>query len=181
MPHKSQVLSEGDVRLRPWEWTDDVALVRVGDDRDIWLNLRERFPHPFTIPAAHLWLADQAAGSGPPMSFAILRHDELAGGIRLTRRTDAHFMCADLTFWIGREFWGHGIARVAVKLATAYAFEGLGLERVQGFVFDWNPAGAKVLESNGFALEGRLRHYVQKDDRLGDALLYARLRGDAAP
>lgn len=181
MAHKNQQMSEGNVRLRPWEWTDAEALVRVGDDRDIWLNLRERFPHPFTIPTAHLWLADQAAGSGPPTSFAILHEETLAGGIRLTRRTDAHFMCADLTFWIGREFWGQGIARAAVKVATEYAISGLGLDRVQGFVFDWNPAGAKVLESNGYLLEGRLRHYVQKDDRLGDALLYARLRDDPAP
>jgi RimJ/RimL family protein N-acetyltransferase len=181
MAHKNQPMTEGDVRLRPWEWTDADALVRVGDDRDIWLNLRERFPHPFTIPTAHLWLADQAAGSGPPMSFAILRKEELAGGIRLTRRTDAHFMCADLTFWTGRAFWGQGIARAAVKIATAYAIAGLGLDRVQGFVFDWNPAGAKVLEWNGFQLEGRLRHYVQKDDRLGDALLYARLKDDPVP
>jgi RimJ/RimL family protein N-acetyltransferase len=181
MTHKTLLLAEGEVRLRPWEWTDDKALVRLGDDRDIWLNLRERFPNPFTIPAAHLWLADQAAGSGPPMSFAILRRDELAGGVRLTRRTDAHFMCADLSFWIGRPFWGQGLARTAVRLATDYGFDGLGLERVQGFVFDWNTAGAKVLEANGFVHEGRLRHYVQKDGRLGDAILYARLRGDPAP
>jgi ribosomal-protein-alanine N-acetyltransferase len=170
-----------DVRLRPWTSSDAAALVRIGDDRDIWLNLRDRFPHPFTAAVASLWLADQAPGAAPSMSFAIERRGELAGGLRLTRREDAHRMCADLSFWTGRPFWGQGIARAAVRSATTFAFDTQGFDRVQAFVFDWNPAGAKVLENAGFVLEGRLRHYVQKDDRLGDALLYARLRGDPAP
>jgi RimJ/RimL family protein N-acetyltransferase len=180
MASEQPKLVEGDFRLRPWTMADVEALVRVGDDHDIWLNLRDRFPHPFTTPAAQLWLTDQAAESDPPMSFAGEWRGQLVGGVRLKRREDAHAVCADLTFWLGREFWGQGIALAAVRLVTSYAFEGLGLERVQAFVYDWNPTAARVLESAGFQLEGRLRNYVKKDDRLGDALLYARLRGDAA-
>lgn len=172
------LLADGEVRLRPWTDADVNALVRLGDDWEIWLNLRDRFPHPFTTPAAQLWLADQMALGTPPWSFAIEWRGQLVGGVRLKRREDAHHMCADLTFWLGREHWGQGIALGAVRAATAYAFGGLGLERVQAFVFDWNPVAARVLESAGYLLEGRLRSYVKKDDRLGDALLYARLRGD---
>jgi RimJ/RimL family protein N-acetyltransferase len=177
MPY-GDLLVEGDVRLRPWTDEDVPALVRLGDDHDIWLNLRDRFPHPFTTPAAQLWVADQAALGGPPWSFAVESKGELVGGVRLTRRVDAHHMCADLTFWLGRPHWGQGIALGAVKAGTAWAFGGLGLARVQAFVFDWNPAAAKVLEGAGYKLEGRLRNYVHKGDRLGDALLYARLRGE---
>jgi RimJ/RimL family protein N-acetyltransferase len=182
MAGKQEKLADGEVRLRPWGMGDVEALVRVGDDHDIWLNLRDRFPHPFTTPAAQLWLADQApTKSDPPMSFAIEWRGGLVGGARLKRREDAHQICADLTFWLGREYWGQGIALSAVRAATDYAFDELGLERVQAFVYDWNPTAAHVLESGGFKLEGRLRSYVKKDDRLGDALLYARLRGEAAP
>ncbi len=181
MASEQAQLVEGDVRLRPWTMGDVERLVQVGDDHDIWLNLRDRFPHPFTTPAAQLWLADQVAEIDPPMSFAIEWRGDLVGGVRLKRREDAHHVCADLTFWLGREYWGQGIALGAVRAATAHAFEGLGLERVQAFVYDWNPTAARVLEHAGFKLEGRLRNYVKKDDRLGDALLYARLRGEAAP
>lgn len=177
MTYARELLQEGDVRLRTWTDADVATLVKIGDDHEIWLNLRDRFPHPFTTPAAQLWVADQVVDS-PPTSFAIEAGGQVVGGVKLTRRTDAHHMCADLTFWIGRQFWGKGFAHGAVKAGTAYGFGRLGLERVQAFVFDWNPAGAKVLEDAGFKLEGRLRHYVKKDDRLGDALLYARLRGD---
>jgi [ribosomal protein S5]-alanine N-acetyltransferase len=173
-------LGEGEVTLRPWTPADAESLVRIGDDRDIWLNLRERFPHPFTAAAAQLWLSDFVSEPAPTMSFAILWRGELAGGVRLKRRDDAHQICADLTFWIGRPFWGRGIALGAVRAATAYAFDTLGLRRVQAFVFDWNPAAARVLEKGGFKLEGRLRDYVSKDGRLGDALLFARLRSEHA-
>jgi ribosomal-protein-alanine N-acetyltransferase len=62
-----------------------------------------------------------------------------------------------------------------VKAATLHAFDVLGLERVQAFVFDWNPASARVLGNAGYKMEARLRHRVLKDGRYGDVLLYARL------
>jgi RimJ/RimL family protein N-acetyltransferase len=171
-------LAPGEVMLRPWAADDAAALVRLGNDREIWLNLRDRFPHPFTIPAADLWLADRIAEPLPATSFAVLWRGELAGGIRLNRREDVHRICADLTFWVGRPFWGRGIATAAVRQAAAYAFDRLGLERVQAFVFDWNPASVRVLENAGFTLEGRLRRYVLKDGRYGDAFVYAKLKSE---
>ncbi len=181
-----------DVTLRPWALEDARALVRLADDRAVWLNLRDRFPRPFTAPAADLWLAehitDRDAKDWAQRSFAIWWRDELTGGIHLRRREDVHHICADLTFWVGRPFWGRGIARAAVREVTARALNAFGLERVQAFVFDWSPEAARVvenpgypeavhvLEAAGYTLEGRLRHYVLKDGQYGDALLYAQLR-----
>ena len=173
-------VAAAEVVLRPWTAEDANALVELGNDRDIWLNLRDRFPHPFTMPAADLWLADLAAEPAPATSFAVLWRGELAGGLQLKRREDVHHICADLMFWVGRPFSGRGIASAAVRAAAGYAFDRLGLERVQAFVFDWNPASARVLENTGFTLEGRLRHYVLKDGRYGDALVYARLKSEHA-
>lgn len=167
-----------EVKLRPWSLDDAEALVRIADDREIWLNLRGPFPHPVTIPTAELWLADHAEARRPRTAFAVTSNGQLAGGVDLRQREDVHHICADLTFWVGRPFWGQGIGTAAVKLATRYAFDTLGLERVQGFVFDWNEASSRVLEHCGFKFEGRLRRYVLKDGRYGDALLYAKLRTD---
>lgn len=169
-------IAAGEVTLRPWRRSDAAAFLRLADDREIWLNLRERFPHPLTLPAAELWVADHVEARPPLTSFAVLAAGEVAGGVTLRRREDPHSICADLAFWVGRPFWGRGIATAAVLAATSHAFDSLGLERVQAFVYDWNAASSHVLEKAGFALEGRLRRYVRKDGRSGDALLYARLR-----
>lgn len=171
-------LAPSDVKLRPWALSDAEALVRLADDREIWLNLRGPFPHPVTIPTAELWLADHVVEPAPRTQFAVLAGGEVAGGVGLRRRTDDHRICADLTFWVGRPFWGKGIGTAAVRIATSYAFDTLGLERVQAFVYDWNEASPRVLEHCGFTFEGRLRRYVLKDGRFGDALLYSRLRSD---
>jgi RimJ/RimL family protein N-acetyltransferase len=165
------------VTLRPWARADAATFLRLAADREIWLNLRERFPHPLTLPAAELWIADHAEARAPLHAFAVIAAGELAGGLTLRRREEPHAICADLTFWVGRPFWGRGIATAAVGAATAYAFDTLGLERVQAFVYDWNAASSRVLEHAGFAFEGRLRRYVLKDGRSADALLYAKLRG----
>jgi RimJ/RimL family protein N-acetyltransferase len=170
--------SAGQVTLRTWRLDDAAALARLGDDRDIWLNLREQFPHPFTVPAAQLWLADRGAEPSPATSLAITCRGDLAGGLRFQRRELMHRMCADLSYWVGRPNWNRGIASAAVRAATEYGFDTLGLERIQAFVLDPNPASAHVLEKAGFELEGRLRRYVLRDGQTGDALLYARLRGE---
>jgi RimJ/RimL family protein N-acetyltransferase len=171
-------LARPAVTLRPWARSDAPAFLRLADDREIWMNLRERFPHPLTLPTAELWLADHVEARPPLHSFAVVAEGALAGGATLRRREDPHAACADLAFWVGRPFWGRGIATATVRAATAHAFDALGLERVQAFVYDWNAASSHVLEHAGFQLEGRLRRYVVKDGRTGDALLYARLRGE---
>jgi ribosomal-protein-alanine N-acetyltransferase len=143
MANKRAKVAPEDVTLRPWTAGDAQALVRLGDDRDIWLNLRERFPRPFTQASADLWLAEHAAENASQKSFAVLFRGQLAGGIHLRRREDINHICADLTFWVGRPFWGRGIASAAVEAATAHAFDALGLERVQAFVFDRLRTGAR--------------------------------------
>ena len=39
-------------RLRPWQLTDALALSTEGNNRNIWLNLRDRFPNPYTLTDA---------------------------------------------------------------------------------------------------------------------------------
>ena len=63
-----------------------------------------------------------------------------------------------------------------MKRTTRYAFPEFGLERIQATVFEWNPASARVLEKAGYVLEGRLRRFIIKDGRIGDAFMYALLR-----
>jgi ribosomal-protein-alanine N-acetyltransferase len=71
---------------------------------------------------------------------------------------------------------GPGFATAAVKAVTEYAFATFDLRRLQATVFEWNPASARVLEKAGYTFEGRQRGSIVKDGRIGDALMYARLR-----
>jgi ribosomal-protein-alanine N-acetyltransferase len=61
-----------------------------------------------------------------------------------------------------------------------YVWETFDVERLQAEVFAWNPASARVLEKNGFALEGTRRKAIYKDGELIDEWFYSLLRDDRA-
>ena len=66
----------------------------------------------------------------------------------------------------------------AVRTYVTYAFSELRLLRLTAHVFEFNVGSARVLEKNGFKLEGRLRKHLRKDDKLLDARIYGLLKED---
>jgi [ribosomal protein S5]-alanine N-acetyltransferase len=164
------------ISLRRWAPTDPDSLVRLADNRQIWINLKDRFPNPYTRADADGWIAHCEAEAGTPTQFAIDLDGLAIGGIGIEPLSDVHRLTADVGYWIGEPYWGNGIATAALTEMTRYAFAEFPLERIQALVFEWNPASRRVLEKAGYALEAQLARYVVKDGRLGDAYLYARLR-----
>lgn len=165
----------GNSCIRSLEPRDEEALVQNANDEEVVVHLRDHFPHPYTRVDARRWI-EHARTSFPETQFAIACGNELVGGIGLTRQEDVHRRCAELGYWLGRRFWGQGIATRAVCALTEHAFETTDLHRIFACVFDGNPASARVLEKAGYVLEGRLRGSVYKRGRLLDQFVYARLR-----
>ena len=162
--------------LRAWRRSDISSLVRYANNRKIWINLRDIFPHPYTRAEAEKWIAICESNQGPTTNFAIELQGEAIGGIGCRLLDDVNCKTAEIGYWLGEPFWGRGIATAALKQTTEYAFQTFSLERLQASVFEWNPASARVLEKAGYILEGRLRRSIFKDGRLDDSLLYARVR-----
>ncbi len=171
-------IERGGLVLRPWETRDVEALARHANDVEVWRNLRDRFPHPYTRAHAQAWIAHCATLAGTPTQFAIEVAGEAAGAVGFDRFEDVHRVGAEIGYWIGRRYWGRGIATAALSAATDHAFTHSDLLRLEATVYEWNPASARVLEKAGYQLEGRLRCYVVKDGRVGDGLRYARIRAD---
>ncbi len=160
--------------LRPFRASDDVSLARHADDEGVWLHLRDRFPNPYTLEDARSWI-ELAASYPEGTHFAIDVGGEAIGAAGIVLQTDVHRRSAEIGYWLGRAYWGRGIATDVLKALTVHAFETFGLVRVFAAVFDNNPASARVLEKAGYELEGRMRSAVIKDGILMDALLYARI------
>lgn len=162
--------------LREFRFSDADDLVRLANDRDVWRNLRDKFPHPYTLADAHGFLA-HATSMGVGHLFVIEADGKFAGGCGLHLQEDVYRRTAEIGYWLGRPFWGQGLATDAVRTLTAYAFDEYDLVRLWAGVFAWNPASCRVLEKCGYELEGRLRDAVWKDGALTDQMMYARLRG----
>ena len=55
-------------RLRPFREGDQPSIARYANNRRIWINLRDRFPHPYTLADADAWIRRGGrSGSADPM------------------------------------------------------------------------------------------------------------------
>lgn len=80
---------------------------------------------------------------------------------------------ADISYFIGeKQFRGQGYAKEAIKLVCDFAFNKLGLHRIQAGVIEGNITSEKVLSSTGFKLEGRLQQKFIRDEKYLDHLIY---------
>jgi ribosomal-protein-alanine N-acetyltransferase len=161
--------------IRSWEWRDRDAIVRHANNRKISINLRDRFPYPYTANDARTWL-EIVVGSKPETNFAIDVAGEAVGGIGFTLQPDVAHRSAEIGYWLGEEFWGRGIVTEALIAVTDHAFANYDICRLYAHVFEWNRASARVLEKAGYEFEGRLRKSVTKEGQTIDQLMYAMIR-----
>jgi RimJ/RimL family protein N-acetyltransferase len=164
--------------IRPWARGDVPTLPRHANNYNIWIQVRDRFPHPYTGEHARQWV-EAAAAEQPQTNFAIDVHGEAVGGIGLILGTDVDRVSAELGYWIGESYWNRGIVTEAVRAFSDRAFETYDLTRVFAIPFVRNAASRRVLEKAGFELETILRMSAIKAGVIEDQALYARLRPKA--
>jgi [ribosomal protein S5]-alanine N-acetyltransferase len=155
-------------RLRPG---DEEALTANADDRDVWRNVRDRFPHPYGLGDAAWWIANCGE-----THFGIEVDGVIAGCIGFDRDEDVFRLGAEIGYWLGRSYWGKGIATAALTTLTDRVFATTDIVRLYAGVFAWNAGSARVLEKAGYVLEGRKKSAVFKDGQLIDELLYAKVK-----
>ena len=171
-----------DMRIDIGEWQirsfcpdDAPALAKYLNNRDVWINMGDRFPFPFSRDDADAWI-QEVMQQNPETIFAIASPTEAVGAIGVLLQGDVHRSSAEVGYWLGEPFWGLGIATKSLQALIEYAFAEFELARLYAHVFEWNPASARVLEKVGFTYEGRLRKSATKDGQVIDQFLYAIVR-----
>ncbi len=153
---------------------DRDALVEHLNDRQIY-DATLRIPYPYSKSDADRFLrqvAESKAHIGQPLHFGIRQLDQqLIGGCGFGDLTCGHR--AEIGYWLARPYWGQGIMTDVVRAACEFASTQWRLVRITAYVFESNHASARVLEKNGFVLEGVLRKCHQKEGRFLDSRLYA--------
>lgn len=108
--------------------------------------------------------------------LAIVRHedDRVIGLAQLGIDSFLHRR-AELGYLLGSEYWGHGFGSEAVRLITDFGFDHLGLQRIFAVAATGNEASKRLLDSQGFALEGTLRDHLLLGNKWVDGDLFARV------
>lgn len=85
----------------------------------------------------------------------------------------------DISIVIGNpEYWGKGVASVAISLTVRHAFEKLNLRRLAAGMWGNNAGSRRCFEKNGFRLEGTFRKSFFYKNEYVDELRYGLLRDE---
>ena len=96
------------------------------------------------------------AGRDHDLHWAILNENDRHIGFIALHQIDWRMRSATGGMLIGeRSFWGQGYATDAVRTRTRFAFDQLGLHRIEGHTL--NPAMRRVYEKCGYRHEGTAR------------------------
>jgi len=123
-------LDAGLCIVRDWRPADKPSLVRSANNRKIWRNLTDRFPHPYTEAHADFWLA-QVATTQPPTHWAIEVGGEAVGGIGADPGEGIYERTAHFGYWLAEPQWGRGIVTAAVRVCVDHVFVQLPLARLE--------------------------------------------------
>lgn len=101
------------------------------------------------------------------------------GNLTLSSISDFHRRC-EIALIVGdKSCWGQGVGAAAIRLATGYAFDTLGLRKVSGLIYEANTASVKSFEKAGYREECRLEQHFLSDGEPMDGIWMRKLAGEA--
>lgn len=164
--------------IREWRIEDKTALAENLNNLKVLNNLRDGLPYPYTEKDAEDFIkAMLSSDKNKTFSFAITLDDKTIGSIGVFRCDNIHYRTAEMGYYIGELYWGHGYMTEAVRQACDYVFENTDIIRIFAEPFAYNTASCRVLEKAGFTCEGTLRSNAFKNENIVDMKMYARLKG----
>lgn len=176
--------------IRPFQRSDLDELLRLRRENRAFMEPYEavRTDAFFTRAgqARELALDAEAWASGSGYAFAILalgpeeavpaQPDRLVGRIALSNVVRGPWQNATVGYWVDEAAGSRGHGSQALQLVCRFAFEHLGLHRVQPAIMPRNVRSQRVVEKVGFRHEGTALRYLKIAGTWEDHHIYALTR-----
>jgi len=177
VPLPVPTLQTARLRLRPFVEADAADLFALQSNAYV---LRYWDAPPWSDPQRAERFVEacrQMAEEGTAVRVAVERAEDGAFiGWCSLHHWDADHRRASLGYCFTDAAWGRGYATEAAGALLGWAFDTLGLRRVQAETDTRNVASARVLEKLGFVREGTLREDCMVDGEVSDSWVYGLLR-----
>lgn len=170
-------LTNGQLILRPVQLSDAYALFCLIDaSRD---TLRQYLPWVDTIytpedESKSLANMSPEIQNGKTLMLAITLEEQIIGLIDLHEISRNH-QKAQIGYFLGDEFCGHGYMSQALNLLEEYAFTTLKLHRLEILIDENNLKSQAVAKRAHYQLEGCLRDYLYERKQFKNMLLFSKL------
>ena len=141
--------SAPEIALEPVGHQHEAAIQRLASDPEVAATTP--LPHPYPVDGAASFVADaaQARAQGTAYHYAILEGGECVGLCAL-KEIDPTRRSGEAGYWLGRPYWGRGVATAAMRLLLGIAQLDLGLRLVTAHTLEHNHRSVRVLEKLGF-------------------------------
>jgi RimJ/RimL family protein N-acetyltransferase len=172
------VLNGKQVALRELRASDAPSLFALLTTAEV---ARFISPPPTTVEGFEQFIAwtHRQRTAGNYVCYAVtLQGFDTAIGIFQVRQHEAHFATAEWGFALGSPFWGTGVFPESAKLVIEFAFETLGVHRLEARAAVLNGRGNGALLKMGAVQECVLRRSFERDGQTMDQVLYAILEDD---
>ena len=172
------VLEGQGITLRELRISDAPALLALLTTEEV---TRFISPPPTTIEGFErfiLWAARERE-AGRYVCFAVVPEGyETAVGLFQVRQLDPTFGTAEWGFAIGSAFWGCGLFSTGAALVVEFAFDVIGVHRLEARACVHNTRGNGALRKIGAVREGTLRKSFIRDGKAFDQALWAIISDD---
>ena len=159
-------------------------------DYDQWIEVRDRCrawllpwePRPKGAPPAaedrnsfvsRCSLRDRERQLGTGYGFGIFVGRRLVGELTVSSVQRGPFQSAFVGYWVDQAEAGQGFVPEAVVVALAFAFEELGLHRIEISIIPRNNRSLRVVEKLGIRSEGVALRFLQIDGEWEDHARFA--------
>jgi ribosomal-protein-alanine N-acetyltransferase len=172
------VLSNGVLTLRELRISDAEALLEMLTTEEV-----SRFisPPPTTVDGFERFIAwaQRERSAGRYICFAVVPEGmDTAIGIFQIRQLDPTFTTAEWGFALGRAFWGTGAFVAAARLTIDFAFDVVGVHRLEARAALANGRGNGALAKIGAVKEAILRRSFLRSGKEHDQALWSIVRDD---
>lgn len=183
MPTHVPQLAGQRCTLRALRPSDAPSLQRHADDPAVAYNLFDAFPQPYTLADAEAWCGPLHGEPQFGHVFGlVVERDEVAGCISVAPQRGLWACSAEGGYWLGRAYWGRGVASEALALITAWAWSALPqVTRLWLPIYARNLASQRVAAKAGYALEGRMPLAIRKNGEAIDAVSWGCIRPGLTP
>ena len=165
--------------IREWQLSDIASLAENANNIEIFNNLRDAFPHPYSEKDGKEFIEMAMSQPKPATFLAIAVEGKAVGGIGIVLHTDIERITAEMGYWLGENYWNKGIVTEAIKRMLDYAFTNFPhLRKIYATPFDFNIASQKVLEKAGFEREAILKQGAIKNGQIIDLHYYSYIKKD---
>ncbi|RPI91467.1 MAG: N-acetyltransferase [Chloroflexi bacterium] len=173
-------LVDADILLRPFRFSDSTGLYRAVheslDELQPWMSwATDRYTE--MTAREYITIARARWEEHTFYAFAITRGEEIVGACTLSSIHSIYRFC-NLGYWVRTSCRGQGLAGRAAQLSARFAFENLGLIRVEIVIAVGNQASLRVAEKIGAHDEGILLNRMVVGKSIYDAHMYSLLPSD---